>query len=124
MSLIRLVRGGRRNHYDLHEEIKYSWNCSLHLIEASIINQIIKQFMINLLVAVQWKFRARIQMGGGGGGSGSGPSLEKHRNIGFLSNTGLDPLKNYTATKGAINGMPAKRPFHWRTNDGPQIVVF
>ena len=32
--------------------------------------------------------------GGGGGGRGSGaPILENHKNIGFLSKTGLDPLK-------------------------------
>ena len=35
--------------------------------------------------------------GGGGGGGGQGvrphPPLENYKNIGFLSNTGLDPLK-------------------------------
>ena len=34
--------------------------------------------------------------------------LENHKTIGFLSNTGLDPLKNHKATK-AIIGTPAKR---------------
>ena len=28
-----------------------------------------------------------------------GPDLENHKNIGFLSNTGPDPLKNHKATK-------------------------
>ena len=41
--------------------------------------------------------------GGGGGGQGSRPSLKNHKNIGFLSNTGPDPLKNYKATKPAYN---------------------
>ena len=31
------------------------------------------------------------------------PSPENHKNIGFLSNTGPDPLKNYKATKPAFN---------------------
>ena len=33
--------------------------------------------------------------GGGGGGQGSGPPLKNHKTIGFLSNTGPDPLKNH-----------------------------
>ena len=38
--------------------------------------------------------------GGGGGGQGSGhPSLKNNKNIGLLSNTGLDRLKNHKATK-------------------------
>ena len=50
--------------------------------------------------------------GGGGGGGGWGgtggldPPLENHKNIGFLSNTGLDPLKNHKATKPAFNFGP------------------
>ena len=32
---------------------------------------------------------------GGGGDRGSGPPLKNHKNIGFLSNIGPDPLKNY-----------------------------
>ena len=43
-------------------------------------------------------------MGGsrGGGGRGAGgpdPTLKKHKNIGFLSNTGPDLLANHKATK-------------------------
>ena len=35
---------------------------------------------------------------------GSGPPpLKNHKNIGFLSNTGLGPLKNDKATKPAFN---------------------
>ena len=40
---------------------------------------------------------------GGGGGRGSGTPLKNHKNIGFLSNTGPDPLKNHKATKPALN---------------------
>ena len=31
------------------------------------------------------------------------PPLKNHKNIGFLSNTGSDPLKNYNATKSTFN---------------------
>ena len=36
--------------------------------------------------------------GGRGGGTGSPDSLKNHKNIRFLSNTGLDPLTNNKAT--------------------------
>ena len=42
----------------------------------------------------------------GGGGDAWGPDplpLKNHKNIGFLSNSGPDPLKNYTATVSAFN---------------------
>ena len=62
----------------------------------------------------------RIQRGGRG----------NHKNIGFLSNTGSDPLKNrsYQASIQCwtIIGTPAKRhlmAFRWRADDGPLIVV-
>ena len=47
--------------------------------------------------------------GGGGGdrGMGTPPPLKNHKNIGFLSNTGLDPLKNYKATKPVFNVGPS-----------------
>ena len=38
--------------------------------------------------------------GGGGGGRGPDPP-RKSQNMGFLSNTGPDPLKNHKATKPA-----------------------
>ena len=62
--------------------------------------------------------------GGGGGGGWTGgrdPPLENHKNIGFLSNTGLDPLKNHKATKPTFNVGPSS--FRWRANNGPQIMV-
>ena len=37
--------------------------------------------------------------GGGGGGQGVQTHLENYKNIGFLNNTGPDPLKNHKATK-------------------------
>ena len=59
---------------------------------------------------------------GGGGGRGSGPSLKNHKNIGFLSNTGMDPLKNHKPTKQAFNIGPLT--VHQRNAiDGPLIVV-
>ena len=39
---------------------------------------------------------------GGGGSGGLDPPLENYKNIGFLSNTGPDPL-NHKATKPAFN---------------------
>ena len=35
------------------------------------------------------------------------PPLKNHKNIGFLSNTGPDPLKNHKATKPAFNFRPS-----------------
>ena len=51
---------------------------------------------------------ARIQRGGG---RGSGPPWKITQNIGFLSNTGPDPLKNHKATKPEFNvGSSSARP--------------
>ena len=47
---------------------------------------------------------------GGDRGSGSPPPLKNHKNLGFLSNTGRDPLKNYKATKPVFNVGPT---FKW-----------
>ena len=47
---------------------------------------------------------------GGGGGRGSRPPLKNHKNIGFLSNTGPDPLTNHKATKLAFNVGPSLNP--------------
>ena len=40
------------------------------------------------------------------GTGGLDPSLKNHKNIGFLSNTGLNPLENHKATKPAFNDGP------------------
>ena len=68
--------------------------------------------------------------GGGGGGRGSGSPLKNHKNIGFSSNTGPDPLKNrsYQASIEcwAIIDTPAEchlMAFRWRADDGLLIVV-
>ena len=44
----------------------------------------------------------------GGGGAGVRPPPPKnHKNIGFLSNSSPDPLKNYEATDPAFNIVPS-----------------
>ena len=40
-------------------------------------------------------------------GAGGPNPLENHKNIGFLSNTGSDPLNNHKATKAAFNVGPS-----------------
>ena len=55
--------------------------------------------MFEILIAYPWA-------GPEGGGGRSRPSLKFHKNIGFLSNTGPDPLKNYKVTKPASNVGP------------------
>ena len=42
----------------------------------------------------------------GGGGEGIGTPLKNHKIIGFLGNTGSDPLKRHGATKPAFNVGP------------------
>ena len=71
-----------------------------------------------------------------GGTRGSGPlhppSLENHKAIGFLSNTGPDPLENHNANKPVFNvGQSSDRQqnailmaFRWWSNDGPLLVLF
>ena len=41
------------------------------------------------------------------GGPDPPPPLKNHKNIGFLSNSGPDPLKNYEATEPAFNVGPS-----------------
>ena len=60
-----------------------------------------------------------------------GPPLKNHKNIGFLRNTGPDPLKYHKATKPAFNVGQSSAPasetplkFRWQADDGPFIVVF
>ena len=64
---------------------------------------------------------------GGAGGLDPPPPLENHKNIGFLSNTGLDPLKNHKATKPALNvGFDHRQAreilFKWRFAGGPMMA--
>ena len=58
---------------------------------------------------------------GGTGGPNTPPPPEIHNNIGFLVNTGPDPLKNHTATEPAFN---VGSPFKWRFAGGPMMVRF
>ena len=83
----------------------------------------------------------RIQRGGTGGPDSPTPPPpppppppKNHKNIGFLCNSGPDPLKNHKATnlKPAFNVRPssARQPnailmaFRWLADDGPFIAVF
>ena len=73
----------------------------------------------------------RIQRGGGRD-RGSGPPLKNDKNIGSLSNTGPDPLKNHKATKPALNVVLSTArqrnaitmAFPWLANDVPLLLVF
>ena len=61
-------------------------------------------------------------------GSGPPPPLNNHKNIGFLSNTGPDPLKNHKATKPAFNvGQTSARQCNASVSPGadddPLLVV-
>ena len=61
------------------------------------------------------------------GGQGVRTPLKNHKTIGFLSNTGLDPLKNHKATKCATIETSMKRhlmEFHGPADDGLLLVVF
>ena len=57
-----------------------------------------------------------------GGAGGPDPPLKKYKNVGFLSNTGPEPLKNPKATKRAIIGLPAKRHLN-KANSGIWILL-
>ena len=63
-------------------------------------------------------------MGGYRGGTGGRePPLKKHKNIGFLCNTGQDPLKNPKATKPAFNVGPSSARQR-KADDGTFIAIF
>ena len=53
-------------------------------------------------------------------GGGSVTPLKNHKNIGFLSNTGPDPLNDCKGTKSAFNVRP---PSARQWTDGGQILV-
>ena len=53
---------------------------------------------------------------------GSGHTLKNHKNIGFLSNSGPDPLKNHEATEPAFNVGPSsarQRGHHRHASETP-----
>ena len=69
---------------------------------------------------------------GGWAGGPDPPPLKNYKNIGFLSNSGPDPLKNHNAPEPAFNVGPSSvcqrnnhlRGISLRADDGPLIVVF
>ena len=62
----------------------------------------------------------------GEGDRGSGPPEKNHKNIGFLSKTGPDPLKNHKATKPVFifgpSSAASETQFKWRFAGGPMNV--
>ena len=69
--------------------------------------------VLSSFAVISWK-HAWIERGGGGGGTGGPyhthpppPPLKNHKNIGFLSNTGPEPLKKLQATKPAFKVGPS-----------------
>ena len=72
------------------------------------------------------------EVGTGGPDPPPPPPPVNHKNIGFLGNTGPNPLKNHKATNPALNVWPSSArqrkaismAFRWRADDGPLIVVF
>ena len=73
----------------------------------------------------------RVQSGGQGVRTPP-PPPEKLQKIGFVSNPGPDPQKNYEATQPAFNVGPSSArqrnailmAFRWRADDGPPVLVF
>ena len=64
-------------------------------------------------------------MRGSSGGEGVRNPTETSQNIGFLSNTSLDPLKNHKATKPAFNVGPLsarQRNAKWRFAGMPMMA--
>ena len=58
--------------------------------------------------------------GGGGGRDADHPPQKKHISIGFLSNTGLDPLKNHKAN----NQYSVSSHQGWWADNCPLLVLF
>ena len=76
-----------------------------------------------MTIAVDWDVKhVRIQRGD----RGSGPPTENHKSIGFLSNSGPDPLKIIKLpSQHSIlghNGHASETPFKWRFAGGPMMA--
>ena len=52
------------------------------------------------------------------------PPPKNHKNIGFLSNTGPDPLKIHKAAKPAFNAGTSLARQRWRFAGGPMVTRF
>ena len=68
-----------------------------------------KYIFVSLYLMVLMRFRGRIQRGGAGGPDPHLKNYKNHKNIGFLSKTGTNPLKNYKAAKPAFNAGPSAK---------------
>ena len=66
-------------------------------------------------IGICWACHVRIQRGGGGTGPDPPPPLKNHKNIGFLGNTGQDPLKIWIVGPSS---------FKWRFAGGHMMVLF
>ena len=55
---------------------------------------------------------------------GSGHPLKNHKPIGFLSNTGPDPLKNSLHSMLGHHPPPSETPFKWHFACGPMMASF
>ena len=64
------------------------------------------QGILNFLMVIR-AIRTSANPEEGGRGSGPPSPLKNYKNIGFLSDTGPDPLKNHKATKPAFNVGPS-----------------
>ena len=58
-----------------------------------------------------------------GGQQGVWNPQKNHKNIGFLSNAGPDPLKNLKATKPEYNVGQSSVAVRWRADDGPLLML-
>ena len=96
--------------------ISFSWQLEYHVLPFDIGVDLISLIQISCADPEGWV-----------GQGVRTPPLKKHKNIGFLSNAGPEPLKNYKATKLAFNGGPSspasETPFRWRTDNDPVLVV-
>ena len=92
-SIIKSASGyGKQAERELEEVYKHIITESLTAVEE--------------LTLVSW-FSCADPEGGWDSGSRPPPPPENHKNIGFLSNTGLDPLENNKITKPAFNVRPS-----------------
>ena len=64
--------------------------------------------------------------GGGGTGGPDPPPLKNHKNLGFLSNTGLDSLKITKLPRQHLmfdhHRHASETPFKWRFAGGPMMA--
>ena len=61
---------------------------------------------------IYWSYLLALSLRIQKGGQGVQTPMKNHKNIGFLSNAGLDPLKNQKAAKPAFNVRPSSTRQH------------